>query len=171
MGCDIHIYLEYNRNEEVSGIKWESADVFDYKGNQVPIYIGRDYVLFSILADVRNNIKNYCIAPISKPKGLPDDLSNYVIDEYKKHLERYIIHSCSYYTLRELYESINDDIIFTLSDTFTFFERKSLIGKLIENIEKQIIRMYIYESGHNIFSKEIVKKKSDYIRIVFWFDN
>ena len=46
--------------------KWEVI------GSRDSFYRNRHYLLFSILADVRNN---YGTIPISLPKGFPDDVN------------------------------------------------------------------------------------------------
>ena len=59
MGCDIHFHSEVKRNG-----KWQH-----YSSNSIP----RHYALFSKMAGVRNSNNN--IVPISKPKGLPNDVT------------------------------------------------------------------------------------------------
>jgi hypothetical protein len=59
MGCDIHLHTEI----KVNG-KW-----LHYGAPSVP----RCYALFALMADVRNSDGD--IIPVSKPKGLPDDIS------------------------------------------------------------------------------------------------
>lgn len=66
MGCDIHAYQE----QKVDG-KWT------YCG-EVDLY--RNYTLFTVLANVRSSSNRVKI--ISKPKGLPSDISNEVKEEY-----------------------------------------------------------------------------------------
>jgi len=80
MGCDIHIYTEKWIDGEWQCIdkKYKNEDAEEYdtpKYNREPIYSSRNYRLFSILADVRNA---FDIEPISYPKGLPDDVSDFV---------------------------------------------------------------------------------------------
>lgn len=64
MGCDIHCWAQVRGEDGV----WREAlsDVYD----------GRNYRLFSMLADVRNGDPktgdNYCM-PIREPRGIPDD--------------------------------------------------------------------------------------------------
>ena len=68
------------------------------------LYNGRNYNLFSMLADVRNgyisNGNTYVITPISEPRGVPSDVS----DAYKEYVEEWGAdgHSHSYFTLAEL---------------------------------------------------------------------
>lgn len=115
MGCDIHLYVE----KKVKG-KWvkQSGFVSDYydpkseyfgkeefKSTDTP-WSGRNYRLFSVLADVRNGRgfagidTGNAIEPISKPKGLPVDVS----PEVRSVSEDWGCdgHSHSYLTLSEL---------------------------------------------------------------------
>ena len=68
------------------------------------LYNGRNYNLFSMLADVRNgykcNGKLYMITPISEPRGVPADAGT----AYKEYVEEWGVdgHSHSYFTLAEL---------------------------------------------------------------------
>lgn len=68
------------------------------------LYNGRNYDLFSMLADVRNgyvsNGNTYMITPIDDPRGVPSDAS----DAYKEYVDEWGVdgHSHSYFTLTEL---------------------------------------------------------------------
>lgn len=59
MGCDIHCYIEHQKNNQ-----WEYIKYLD---------INRSYQLFAILANVRNFDNK--IIPISPAKGLPKNIS------------------------------------------------------------------------------------------------
>ena len=58
---------------------WETINIDDENFDS-PHYIPRNYLLFSVLADVRNGtgfagvITYKPVVPISEPRGLPDDL-------------------------------------------------------------------------------------------------
>lgn len=127
MGCDIHIYTE----KYVNG-KWLHADGTQknkYFGKwkdepefcRAPIYNGRNYNLFAILADVRNGsgfagcYTGSGFIPIHEPKGLPDDVS----DEIREAADDWGSdgHSHSYFTVKELlqYKHWNDG---TTSDLY-----------------------------------------------------
>jgi hypothetical protein len=110
MGCDIHFYVERKVNGLwVTADKWSpnpySPDVMkvDYKDE---FYSGRNYDLFSILANVRNGYGFAGITtgagftPISNPKGVPPDCCS----EYRKEVECWGNdgHSHSYLTLKEI---------------------------------------------------------------------
>lgn len=68
------------------------------------LYNGRNYNLFSMLADVRNgyisNGNTYMIKPIDDPRGVPSDASS----AYKEYVDEWGAdgHSHSYFTLTEL---------------------------------------------------------------------
>lgn len=113
MGCDIHLYVE----KKVKG-KWVPCDIWGkdkYWEEGEPLlsvdyddyfYNGRNYSLFAILADVRNNYgfvgcdggEKFNI--IAKPKGLPNNISSNV----KRMAESWGSddHSHSWFTLKEL---------------------------------------------------------------------
>lgn len=94
MGTDIHVHVEVRRNN-----KWE------YK---MGLELDRNYDLFAMLADVRNGtgfagiVTGEGFNPISKPKGLPKDVSA----EVQERAEYWDgdAHSHSYLTTQELKE-------------------------------------------------------------------
>ena len=109
MGCDIHFYVEtQNENGEwVSADRWTKDDDGEtYVAFQDAFYPGRNYNLFSILADVRNGIGFAGVKtgdgfePISMPRGVPAD----ACQEYKNQVSNWDGdgHSHSWYTLNEL---------------------------------------------------------------------
>ena len=63
MGCDIHMYLEYEL--------WENSDGTPYWSCIVENAGDRNYTLFGWLANVRSE-PPHLIVP---PRGLPDDMS------------------------------------------------------------------------------------------------
>ncbi len=83
MGCDIHFHTEV----KVNG-KWE------HYGHP---YVNRNYSLFALLADVRNDGE---IKPISKPKGLPVDPSIVTELAYKTYSSDW--HSISWLSAEEI---------------------------------------------------------------------
>lgn len=126
MGCDIHFYVEKwtssnnyegprdlseDRNQKLNEVledtpthfRWVSADKWEEDDGEwgVPYnseyYSGRNYGLFSILADVRGRE-----VPIDEPRGIPDDASTgykYICEQWDGDG-----HSHSYFTLKELLE-------------------------------------------------------------------
>lgn len=111
MGCDIHFFVETKQQDG----SWKIHGEFELDGTSVddwliqkdrPLYTGRCYNLFAILADVRNG-RGFAgtktgegFNPISLPRGVPDDASK----EYKAIVEQwgYDGHSHSYHTIRQL---------------------------------------------------------------------
>lgn len=102
MGCDIHTYVEKKEGNHWNALKgknrffgkWEDEEEFTISNW---IYDGRNYELFALLAGVRNTYK---VTPISKPKGVPNDLSNSIMKDYEEW--GVDAHSASYYTFEEL---------------------------------------------------------------------
>lgn len=126
MGCDIHFFVEKwtssndydgprdlseDREQKLSEVlegfptkyRWVSADkwVCDDGDWEVSYnssyYNGRNYYLFSILADVRNGGS---VEPIDGDRGIPDDASSGYL--YKCNQWNGDAHSHSYFTLEEL---------------------------------------------------------------------
>ena len=110
MGCDIHFAVEKKVDGAWQSVdKWKREEGEDYTnisnyGNA--FYDGRNYRLFSILADVRNGVGfagcdtgNY-INPICSPKGIPEDAS----EEVAEWVESFGCdgHSHSHFTVKEL---------------------------------------------------------------------
>lgn len=111
MGCDIHFFLEKKVDGQWKSMdKWtiddEEDESYKYVKYDDSFYGGRNYNLFSILADVRNGYgfagcdTGDGFTPISYPKGLPKDVTS----EVKSYSDGYGIdgHSHSWYTLKEL---------------------------------------------------------------------
>src|SRR4051794_28813283 len=107
MGCDIHSYVE-KKNSQTGN--WEKlGDIFpvepDYrewsgKESWDSPFTVRTYPMFAFLADVRNEGD---VPPISKPRGLPPDLSPEVrrlADEWGEWSEE--AHSHSWLSIHEL---------------------------------------------------------------------
>lgn len=163
MGCDIHMCIEYKTE---GGKNWRCGDYFhtvnpldsNKELYRVDLYDARCYSLFAVLADVRNG--GY--TPIDTPRGLPDDVTDYVRADYESWGLN--AHSCSFLTLRELKE---------------WDERRKPInsfgGRILEPLIDRLVRradelgvIYDFEwdrPDHNTY------KKAEQIRIIFWFDN
>lgn len=215
MGCDIHMWAEVKKKYPNPKVKpqWEVVGrVFknDYFNNkEVPTlfedgysfgepytehpYRNRNYNLFSILADVRNG---YGFAgvdtgdgfkPISKPKGVPKNCSEF----YKKQVEEWGVdgHSHSYFSLKELKD-------------YNWYEQKTIHRGLVnpkeykhwlkkkgrprewcsgtsdETYKPVMWEETYYESAKDFVDKTIpsLEKLLKYpdvldVRIVFFFDN
>lgn len=170
MGCDIHIFTEvrnkangtwefqsqkftnrYYRENEENKLYHEDDEV--YESNPMYVdepYSGRNYVLFGVLADVRNYDEH--VKTISYPKGVPKDASV----GYKKEVKRMEGdgHSYSYYTLDEIFKY---DFVSNLYKFDQEYEPVSEnIASFICSMEKVV---------------EILDEDPKDIRIVFFFDN
>jgi hypothetical protein len=87
MGCDIHFYVEVKRNgrwtyhpvEEKYEAGGRESDFQDWARD--PLFVDRNYELFAILADVRNDERSRgtnagdAYVPIAPPRDLPEDLT------------------------------------------------------------------------------------------------
>ena len=198
MGCDIHLYTE--RKRSVKGkTQWVNVDYWKknpYYGDDeyereyelIPAYRHRNYFLFSILADVRNYSNNI---PISKPKGLPEDVS----DEVRAESERWGSdgHSHSYFTLLELKDHIRlvppavDEGYILKEDAKLLDEKGEIpVTSFIEkpNSENYVWKKWVIPNPLEDLIKELKiryckefhlwKYRPGYeedFRIVFWFDN
>jgi hypothetical protein len=158
LGTDISVYIEREVTDGANSTKkkWISLDEWIYDPSideeRVPYgkryWIERNYLLFAILADVRNR---YNIQPISQPKGLPEDVS----PEVKKQSddENGDAHTRSWLTLKELleydwqqkFEDDNDEIF-------------PLEAMVIPFVSEFIPRLSKIDEPENV-------------RMVFWFDN
>lgn len=198
MGCDIHIYTEQLK-EVASEQRWINIDNWRYNqyyghNNTDPlmtckeIYEGRDYSMFAMLADVRNYNE---ITPLSKPRGLPYNVSGVIYDEYCRWNSG--AHSCSYATLAEIKEYNNSNRIMKYSGyvspedeiridngdmPFSWCQGTNLpynyrtwehehdhLTKLISALEERKKDVFW------IWDEEEHPEYDDKIRIVFWFDN
>lgn len=150
MGCDIHFYVE-----KKDGDKWVSADKWTpsrWDGSlevkhEDSFYDDRNYILFSVLADVRN-FRDTRINPISEPRGVPDDATQEVRDA----VFFYGDHSHSWLLVSEIEAyDWNQDI----EDNGSSFNIKDRCMKFLEET----------------LSRMKALGDSDKVRCVFGFDN
>ncbi len=107
-------------------------------------YSGRNYFLFSVLADVRNG---YNITPLSDPRGIPNDCCYPIkfISEYWNGDG----HSHSYFTLKELMDI----------DWSKYEDRGIGSGNWLDGFKNSINKMKLLSDDPNN------------VRCVFFFDN
>ena len=100
MGCDIHEYFEIWR--EASWVKVEVLPKLDWDSStpeeeeaywSLPLFIECDYDFFAVLAGVRNVLG---IRPISPCRGVPEDLSDQVREEWRRVQGYPEVHSASW---------------------------------------------------------------------------
>ena len=155
MGCDIHLFAEIRRNgkwQEVDKAPSGTVDDEPIRGYGDSFYTGRNYDLFTVLANVRSRGR---LEPISSPRGAPEDVSKTsakVIDDWNGDG-----HSHSYFTLNEL---------------MTYAYGESWIANRTKNRFDEIS----HEFGTTTLDKlcEFLVEPGispDDIRIVFFFDN
>ncbi len=162
MGCDIHVYLE--KYTSVNGeYRWVNVDHWqlnpDFGSHEnereydlIPFYWGRNYDLFSILAEVRGSYD-----PIDDPRGLPED----VTDATRKEFERWgrDAHTPSHYTLKEL-----KDYLYNNSEDEEVTET---LKRFVEPMENRFREEFWITNDDE---KRYTVKENTF-RVVFWFDN
>lgn len=153
MGCDIHCHVEYKHthNKEYEDIDLYKRNIYldaiDYEFVKVDIYQGRCYLLFGILAGVRD----HSVKPISEARGIPDDCCENTRKEYLQYEDDY--HHPSWYTLSELKDAQKD-------------YNKDCLQEFVDLIEKRFIDVINYG-----WSKKLTPEEEQNIRVVLWFDN
>lgn len=168
MGCDIHTHVEFRRgHRDGSKCKWQCGDYFstidpldpDAKFVIQELCGDRNYSLFAVLADVRNDGYDY----IDEPRGLPDDVTEFVKKDYETW--GWDAHSCSYFTLRELIEYHDE------------YKPKDIYGHdillpLINELKRRADEFhFIYEFSWDGTRRDEAMQKAEDIRFIFWFDN
>ena len=145
MGCDIHVCVEVKT-----------------KGKWILInspMIRRNYDLFAKMANVRND---YGIVPISKPKGLPENIS----DGTKLYLNIWDGdgHSYSWFTPKEM------GVLQEHIDGLDSDDRWS-INHIHNHVEKEF--GYLFGDSIDGFIKypEDQPEWLEDVRVIFWFDN
>ena len=128
MGCDIHTYIEYSKDGE----RWDSWG---------KIELGRDYILFGLMAGVRQEVLGG--GPPFPPRGLPDHLSWRVWYDYKEHQQDH--HTPSWLTSKEL-------------------------GVIIKKYRKFVQYPHTVKLEATKTALDVLGK-SGYSRLVFWFDS
>ena len=201
MGCDIHMHVEYKTDNG-----WCCGDYFELDRRStidnpryyyIDLYDNRNYALFSVLANVRNYADTEYI---DEPRGLPDDVTDFVKEDYDS--ECWDVHSCSYFTLKELIDfhkqakplkrtgllspsqldALDNHGILPTSwcqgcniagyERRKWEEENTVLVPLIERLIKRADELHLF---YNFQFDENFEGRgyelSDEIRIVFWFDN
>ena len=205
MGCDIHISIE--RKRTVNGQEsWNSLNAYtknEYFGDDgerewdnLEVYNGRDYCLFSALAGVRDYSDN---PKIDEPRGMPDNASQ----ESKELSEGWGCdgHSHSYCTLREILEykknqpkvkhsgyvspEAAEALDYGTSTPNSWCQGTSnktwvhrawegetcVMDRLIDGIKRRCNDTYtIYDFVWDRDEDELLEQ-AESVRIIFWFDN
>ncbi len=150
MGCDIHSFAEVKIKhkwrkvgDEFSLDDWSKR--YCGKEKEESPFGWRHYSMFAILADVRNS-GDY--EPISRPKGIPNDICGQIKYEYEEWEDD--AHSASYLSLKELLE-------------FDFEKTLSPDGDSYRKILGELFFVHLKEL-------QALGEPED-VRVVFWFDN
>ena len=149
MGCDIHSYAEVKREKGwvKVGPVFKNPSYPDYSEEEYTDepYGDRSYTVFGILAGVRSR---YTGNPISRPKGIPKDVTEGVKSEWN--IWRGNGHSASYLTLKEL-----------MSFDWVGAGERSFL----EDVISQLRLLTCYTRTN------LEEDDTENIRMVFWFDN
>ena len=206
MGCDIHVFVEsrarrddddgtwYNRDHFTINYGYEVGREFELGAmyEQVPIYNNRNYDLFALLAGVRSSSN---IVPIDEPRGIPDDVCEFIQSEFDKWHDD--AHTPSFFTLAELKEASfkhkgTEQSWFISPEDAAALDERGIIpteyyyascdeprvrrswvdmqnpfDELIKGLERRMSEVFWCT---HYSSTERIKYESK-IRIVFWFDN
>ena len=136
MGCDIHLFIE-KYNEESK--RWESLNLYrknpDDTYEPIPVYNGRDYELFGLLAGVRGSSHFFGsdYGYLAEPRGLPEDMSVQAQLEWENGKDedgKMWWHTPTWYDFCEL-----DTYAYLLNDFNKEMKKKN---KKIEELEKKI---------------------------------
>lgn len=201
MGCDIHMYVEYKKKFIDQEEKWVHGDYFkpnpyfgsehEDKFKRMELHGNRNYSLFSTLVGIRDYTDS--IKPVSEPKGLPEDASEYVKEASQEWDGDG--HSHSYLTLKEMKEYQLTDPIIPYTGLISpqqlkdfdenginpqswcqgtnqegwerrnWTEKNDSLVPLIEKLQKRAHELMQYDwQAYDTANDENV-------RIVFWFDN
>ncbi len=160
MGTDIHLYVEYNDDDE----KWHLA-ISKYKSFIFLNSNNRHYPLFTILSEDINISREYIKHSISKARGIPQDTS----EEYKQISNQSWTHTHSYHTLAHLKE-FNWKQRIEKDDA----KRCKMTNPYIRNLTPtyaELAGLFYQETMPKL--KELAQKYGgdDNVRIVFFFDN
>lgn len=165
MGTNIHMYAE----ERINGV-WKDRNLFEIRlgdaedGSQDRYHInmldiGRDYLLFSVLADVRNR---YGVQPICSPKGLPSDCSR-IIRQIAGDIDGEVYSDASWLTLTELVDAKNSDLNVG-HDGIPHKDGEGVLDYLYQVVMSHFFRV------HALVHELELPEKSDDLRVVFWFE-
>ena len=201
MGCGIHLFTETlrhvnNKNTWLNCDNWKINHYYspnDDDGetgyNINPLYDDRNYNLFAVLADVRNQSTNKFI---DTPRGLPTNVSpqvmaesdswdgdghshsHFTLDELKKFRQKNNIQKYSGLMTPENAKKVDSGAMpsewcqGTNQEHYEYREWEqegSPLDDLIERLDKRM------RDDFWIFDKDDHPESDKKIRIIFWFDN
>jgi hypothetical protein len=171
MGCDIHSFIEVRKDGQWHHL---GGDVFpDHQYDKTePFGDVRSYAIFGFLADVRN----YSQSPvIVEPRGVPDDLSSELRDEYGDSNEWWgsAYHSASWLTVAELQAYDYNQIIWDRRITREVSPGHFNGAALAEEGEGRHLplRDFLGEYFFRVLDDMAALGDPADVRMVFWFDS
>lgn len=163
MGADIHVYVEYKKDGKWNhlGLWLQKEDGFKFHN----VYDNRDYLLFSKLAGVRGPEE-----PFVYPRGLPEDLSDFVKEEYAKgknedydpNKENGFFNIENYYHSATWYDYVELDLLAQTPRAMV----EDWDGKKYNILNLFIDRVTMLLDFYNIY----VPRPGE-VRVVMWFDS
>lgn len=163
MGSDIHMYCEYMFKDE-----WKSGDYFMINPYEevdkyyvVPLYDGRNYELFGILAGIRSNEHE----PIATYRGVPNDSCDTI--RHEKSEWGNDGHSHNWLTYKEIVDRIKKDCR----------KYKNIGGysnhilyRIAKSMAQRMTNVFWLFDVNDIDDPKLMERANDF-RIVFWFDS
>jgi hypothetical protein len=164
MGCDIHPFVERRENG-----RWE-AGIVDFGRNRYDKspFGWRSYGVFGFLADVRNYSR---VPTIAECRGLPDDVSDYVRQQYEEWQSD--AHSASWVTVKELLDFDYDrefEDLRVVRQTGPNSWNHGATGEPGEG-EMTTIREFLDGAFFSDLETLAALGPPEDVRVVFWFDN
>lgn len=153
MGCDIHAYAE----RKAENGQFEVVDVAPFEW--------RNYGVFGWLADARNYS---AVTPISKPRGIPDDISAPVRESYAGWDTD--AHSASWLSIAELLAVDYEQAVENRRCTVQTGPNSYNGGATCEPGRGDIYTLREF-LGQSFFDDLYEMQSSGVDRVVFWFDN
>ncbi|EGC8556139.1 hypothetical protein [Listeria monocytogenes] len=171
MGCDIHLMVEV-RDKKLD--QWKEYDIAD----ELLKNIGRNYNLFSILANVRNGVgfansdTGNAFIPIDNPRGVPNDAS----EKYIAYVENWGLdgHSHSFLDLAELKKydwrgQKNKHRGFMNQKDYAEYKRTGKITRYATNVSGESVKKTANEAMDVVISSKVIPdKEADYYTLVEW---
>jgi hypothetical protein len=139
MGADITVRFERKTKDNI----WVEANAYTKDGNILELCSSRNYMLFALLANVRNH---FDIEPLEALRDLPDDICEITRNTFYD----MNYHSHSYYTLKELLKHL---------EATTDPELNNVLSRFVYPIE-ELANSYHYYSSQS----------ADF-RVIFAFDS
>lgn len=171
MGCDIHEHFEirteggWKRIQVLPELGWNTSTPEQEEAYwRLPLFIGRDYDLFAVLAGVRNRLN---LLPIASPRGLPDDVSDEVREDWNQAQRFPEVHSPSWLSLYELLTFDWDQSVIHL---------ESIVEQDTRWVRPELVT-YRDVISENRFVAEGLAQLQEFVadpsnlRMVFWFDS